>query len=217
MGDLAGVVGPRSGCLPGPPCAELAGHWLVRLSHQVAGCLTPGEPRVYAGSVTGRARSWGLTAGSRGARTGIVALLHGTGSWGSWLRDPVSLRAGVGLEVGSLGPSSWAGSVCRLQGCSFPWACLCLLVADAGPKARAGSLGSGAKAQEILRLVPVHSVELGPGVDGCRALGLPGLGPVRWCVQPGPGPSGGQGVFRASCGLREALRQPSGGRDCVPT
>ena len=110
-----------------------AGHWLVRLSHQVAGCLTPGEPRVYAGPVTGRARPWGLTAGSGDARAGIVALLCGTGSWGSWLRDPVSLRAGVGLKVGSSGPSSWVGSVCRLQGCSFPWVCLCLLVADAGP------------------------------------------------------------------------------------
>lgn len=121
MGDLAGVAGPWAGCLPGPPCAELAGHWLVHLSHQVAGCLTSGEPRVYAGRVTGRARPWGLTAGSGDARAGIVVLLYGTGSWGSWLRDPVSLRDGVGLKVGSSGPSSWVGSVCRLQGCSFPW------------------------------------------------------------------------------------------------
>ena len=110
----------------------------------------------------------------------------------------MSLRAGVGLKVGRPGPSSWVGLVFRLQGYSFPWVCLCLLVGDAGPKARSRIMGSGAKAQEMLGLVPAHSV-------------------WSWCVQPGPGPSGGQGVFRASCGLREALRQPSGGRDCVPT
>ena len=65
---------------------------------------------------------------------------------------------------------------------------------------------AGAKAQETLRLAPAHS-----GVSGCRALGLPGPDPGRWCVQPGPGPSGGQGVFRASSELGEVLRQPSGG------
>ena len=45
MGDLAGMAGPWSGCLPGPPCVEGAGHWLLCLSHRVAGCLTPGEPQ----------------------------------------------------------------------------------------------------------------------------------------------------------------------------
>lgn len=70
----------------------------------------------------------------------------------------MSLRAGVGLKVGRPGPSSWVGLVFRLQGYSFPWVCLCLLVGDAGPKARSRIMGSGAKAQEMLGLVPAHSV-----------------------------------------------------------
>lgn len=99
--------------------------------------------------MTGRARSWGLTAGSGGASTAVVPLLHGPGSWGSWLRDPVSLRAGVGLKVGRPGPSLWVGSVFRLQGYSFPWVCLCLLVGDAGPKVRAGSWGVGPRPRRL--------------------------------------------------------------------
>ena len=167
--------------------------------------------------MTGRARSWGLTAGSGGASTAVVPLLHGPGSWGSWLRDPVSLRAGVGLKIGRPGPSLWVGSVFRLQGYSFPWVCLCLLVGDAGPKVRAGSWGVGPRPRRLWgwRLLTLCGAR--PGVCGCRALELPGLGPGRLCVWPGPGTSGGQGVFRASRGLGEVLRQPSGGWDCVPT
>ena len=44
MGGLVGLVGPQSGCLPGPSCVEAAGHWLAGLGHKVAGCRTLGSP-----------------------------------------------------------------------------------------------------------------------------------------------------------------------------
>lgn len=34
---------------------------------------------------------------------------------------------------------------------------------------------------------------LGSGVPGYRTLGVPDLAPAHWCVELGPGPSGGQG------------------------
>lgn len=148
---------PWSGCLPGPPCVEVAAHWLVRLSRRVAGCLTPGEPQGACWASDGQSQVLGSNCRIQGCQCWNCTSVAWSWILGNWLRDPVSLRAGVGLKVGRPGPSSWVGSVFRLQGYSFPWVCLCLLVGDAGPKARSRIMGSGAKAQEILGLVPFHS------------------------------------------------------------
>ena len=65
---------------------------------------------------------------------------------------------------------------------------------EACPEARAGSLVGGAR---DWGLVPAHWwLELGPGVSGCRALEVPGLVLMHWCVGPGSGPSNGQGCVQ---------------------
>lgn len=87
--------------------------------------------------------------------------------------------AGVGLLVSGLSPAT--------AGCSCPAAGLFPLLGEDGFKAAAGLLVGRA----------------GSGVSGCRALGVPDLGPVHClCVGLGPGPSGGQGHVQGICELR---------------
>ena len=68
-----------------------------------------------------------------------------------------------------------------------------------------------ARAQEILGLVPSHWwVDLGPGVSGCRGLGILDTVLSHWCVWLGPQPSGGQGHVQGWLWAQEVLRQVGG-------
>ena len=63
-----------------------------------------------------------------------------------------------------------------------------------------------AEGQQILRLVPAHwLLEIGPGVSGYRALGVPVLVPAQWCVELGPGLPGGQGHAQGWLGAQEVF------------
>ena len=60
MGVLVGMAGPLFSWCEALPCVEAAGHWLVGLRNDKAGCGTPASPRASAGSLVGGAGSWGL-------------------------------------------------------------------------------------------------------------------------------------------------------------
>ena len=94
----------------------------------------------------------------------------------------------------------------RLQGYSCPEAFFCLMVGEAGPKAREGSLVGG---PWILGLLPAHwYVELSPKVSGCRALGVLCLLPAHWCVEPGLRCSCGQDYVQERLWTQRISRQP---------
>ena len=128
----------------------------------------------------GRAVSWGLAVGCRGLRADVGVLMGGTRA------TPV-----LGLVLACW----WVGWICRLRGCGRPVSGVYLLVGEAAPKARAGSLVGGARDSGTWQrastypLIESQDIWLqGPGGPGSSACPLVN---GAWI-----GPSGGHGCFR---------------------